>query len=693
MLNSKEKMMPHLHAVAWETTRKCPLNCIHCRAAAANSQPEDELSTEEGFRLIDGIANFAKPMLILTGGEPMTRPDIYDLASYATAKGLRVVMAPCGHLLTAESLEKIKSSGIKALSISLDGANASTHDAFRGSPGAFEKSLAGIRCAKEAHMHFQINTTVSRLNVHQLPQILDLAESIGASAVDFFFLVPTGRGKELDAELLPTHEYEKTLLWIAEERSRRKIRVKTTCAPHFARISRTVDDGSSPEGGCLAGGGFVFVSHRGIMQPCGFLDIPCGDLRKMDFDFGKIYMESEVFRSLRDPDRYDGKCSVCEFRMLCGGCRARAYAGSGDILSADPTCSHVPRVPGNSVEIGELTRNELLLRLQKGIPLERRPFYTMAGELGLNENQVISFIMNSFSQGEARRVGGIFDGRKMGYKNTLCAASPLPDREADFIRYIRSLPGVTHCYERGWPEELKKGIPGSPDDENYLKLWFTFGAPAETFKSEFGKIEEMNCGGVLLNLPALKMFKTDVIFDLKQLKENGPKHGNSEAHKSANHENRVFTENEKAAIRLLQGNLTVKRDFYAEPASRLGISVDELLEMLRNWQDCGIMKRIGLLLNHLSIGFKANGMCVWKVSEEMIEEKGRILAGYPAITHCYQRVMDDRFPFNLYAMTHAGNWKDLYSVFSSISKENSLEGGQLFCSIKEIKKTSMNYFI
>jgi radical SAM protein with 4Fe4S-binding SPASM domain len=693
MLNSKEKLLSHLHVVAWETTKKCPLNCIHCRATAGNSQPDDELSTEEGFRLIDGFAKFAKPMLILTGGEPMTRKDIYELASYANKKGLRVVMAPCGHLLTSESVEKIKSSGIKALSISLDGADASTHDAFRGSAGAFEKSLAGIRFVREAKIHFQINTTVSKLNVHQLPRILDLAENIGASAVDFFFLVPTGRGRELDAEMLPTPEYEKTLAWIAKERANRKIRIKTTCAPHFARISQNIDSETKPEGGCLAGGGFVFVSHRGIMQPCGFLDIPCGDLRKADFDFGKLYLESDIFRKLRNPDYYVGRCGVCEFRKICGGCRARAYASGGDILFTDPTCSHVPQVQKKTDEIGKATRNELLLRLQRGIPLEHHPFHTMACELGIKENQIIAFIKKSFSQGETRRLGGIFDGRKLGYMNTLCAASPLPEHEVEFIRYIRSLPGVTHFYERGWPKDLNPGVPGSPNSENYPKLWFTFGAEAEKFKSEFTKIEDMARGGILLNLPARKIFKTDVIFDLKQLKNNGPNQGSAGEYKTAELKHRSFSGSEKAVIRLLQGNLPVKSDFYAVPAARLGIGVDELLDMLRIWRDCGILKRVGLLVNHQSIGFKANGMCVWNVSEDKMEEKGRILAGYPEITHCYQREMDNRFPFNLYAMIHAGNWKNLHSVFSSISNETGLEGGQLFCSIREIKKTSMSYFI
>ena len=687
MLNSKGKNLPHLRVVAWETTRKCPLNCIHCRVAAGDILPNDELSTEEGFRLIDGIAKFAKPMLILTGGEPMTRSDIYELASYATSKGLRVVMASCGHLLTPESAEKIKSAGIKALSISLDGADASTHDAFRGSAGAFEKSLSGIRFLREADIHFQINTTVSKLNVHQLPQILDLAENIGAAAVDFFFLVPTGRGRELDGELLTTPEYEKTLLWIDGERSRRKIRIKTTCAPHFARISRSAD------GGCLAGCGFVFVSHRGIMQPCGFLDIPCGDLRKAEFEVEKLYLESDIFRKLQDSDRYEGKCSVCEFRRVCGGCRARAYAERGDILSADPTCSHIPSISGSTDEIGESARNELFLHLQQGIPFEHRPFHVMARKLGMEENQIISFIKKSFSLSEARRIGGIFDGRKLGYVNTLCAASPLPDMETEFIRYIRALPGVTHFYERGWPDELKPDLPGTPTGENYPKLWFTFGAWSENFKIEFSKIEEMNPGGILLNLPSQRMFKTDVIFDLKQLKRNGSDLENTNSRKMTQAEHHIFSETDKAAVRLLQGNMPVKSDFYADSAIRLGISTDELLGMLRGWQDCGILKRIGLLVNHQSVGFRANGMCVWNVAEKKIEEKGRILARYPAITHCYQREMDNSFPFNLYAMIHAGNWNDLHSAFSSISKENDLKGGQIFCSIREIKKTSMSYFI
>ena len=154
------------------------------------------------------------------------------------------------------------------------------------------------------------------------------------------------------------------------------------------------------------------------MQPCGFLDIPCGDLRKAEFEVEKLYLESDIFRKLQDSDRYEGKCSVCEFRRVCGGCRARAYAERGDILSADPTCSHIPSISGSTDEIGESARNELFLHLQQGIPFEHRPFHVMARKLGMEENQIISFIKKSFSLSEARRIGGIFDGRKLGYVNT-----------------------------------------------------------------------------------------------------------------------------------------------------------------------------------------------------------------------------------------------------------------------------------
>jgi radical SAM protein with 4Fe4S-binding SPASM domain len=306
------------------------------------------LSTAEGFRLIGAIAGFAKPVLILTGGEPMSRPDIYDLARCATDCGLRAVMAPCGHLLDPVSVRRLMDAGVRRISVSLDGADASTHDTFRGVPGAFESALRGLRHAREACLEFQINTTVSLHNVRQLPTILDLAVRLGASAFDIFFLVPTGRGAVLGNLVIPPEEYERTLRWIATTADAAPLPIKTTCAPHYTRVTagrtRAVGKGvcRPPASGCMAGRGFVFISHRGVLQPCGFLDAPCGDLRHVEFDFRRLYETSPVFLSLADVDSYRGKCGVCGYRQVCGGCRARAYAASGDYLAEEPACAYIP---------------------------------------------------------------------------------------------------------------------------------------------------------------------------------------------------------------------------------------------------------------------------------------------------------------------------------------------------------------
>lgn len=350
--------------IAWELTRRCSLSCRHCRGAARNENYSDEFTTEECYKVIDNITSFspssthphshaagsdaehhaAGPVLILTGGEPMTRPDVYDIASYATDKGLHVVMAPCGHLITPETAKIMKTAGVKAISISIDGSTPEKHDEFRGTAGAFEKTMAGLKNAIDAGIPFQINTTVTRLNVNDLPDIYRLASELGAKTFDVFFLVPTGRGSELkDLEISP-EEYENALKWIYETSLHSTIRIKTTCAPHYARIQKQSGAGSGhPSGGCMAGRGFVFISHRGVLQPCGFFDRPCGDLRQNNYDFKKIYESSEIFNNLRQVDKYLGKCGVCEYRRVCGGCRARAMVHTGNYMDSEPSCNYVPR--------------------------------------------------------------------------------------------------------------------------------------------------------------------------------------------------------------------------------------------------------------------------------------------------------------------------------------------------------------
>jgi radical SAM protein with 4Fe4S-binding SPASM domain len=334
-------MIPPLRLVAWETTRRCPLKCRHCRGSARDRDYEGELTFEEGKRLIDGIALFAKPILILTGGEPMNRTDILDIARYASGRGFRVVMSPCGPLLTVERAREMKEAGIQRISVSLDGAKASTHDDFRGVPGIFEQTIAGIEAAKAGGLDFQINTTVSQINVEELPGLLELAINLGAKAFDAFFLVPTGRGREIASLSLSKDAYEKALQRLHGASLDAPIDVKPTCAPHYVRIASEAGD-TRRISGCLGGKGFVFVSYNGILQPCGFLELPCGDLRENDFDFRRLYEESMVFDDIRHTERYKGKCGICGYVAACGGCRARAYEATGDYLEEEPMCAYQP---------------------------------------------------------------------------------------------------------------------------------------------------------------------------------------------------------------------------------------------------------------------------------------------------------------------------------------------------------------
>ncbi len=353
MMHGGSASLTKLRLVAWETTRRCHLQCRHCRGAARDESYEGELTEGEGKRLIDSIASFAKPILILTGGEPMLRKDIYRLARCATDRSIRVVMSPCGHLIDNQSVKLIKESGIQRISISLDGSSARTHDAFRGVAGAFDAALSGIRCLRKTGIEFQINTTVTTLNRDELEEILHLAKTLGAIAFNPFFLVPTGRGAAIaELELSPV-EYERALAWVFEKSRSESIEVRPTCAPHYNRIAQrkrgASSTGEKPEKGvshgCLGGQEFIFISHRGRVQPCGFLDLACGDLRESGFDLKKIYQTSPEFLSIRNRPGYHGKCGVCEYLGSCGGCRARAFAATGDYLDEEPFCVYRPSAP------------------------------------------------------------------------------------------------------------------------------------------------------------------------------------------------------------------------------------------------------------------------------------------------------------------------------------------------------------
>jgi heme b synthase len=323
--------------VAWELTRNCNLNCVHCRAAASRGPHEGELTLPECKRVIDQIASFASPTIILTGGEPLLRDDIFDIIEYGNSKGLRLVMAINGTLLTEEKAFLMKEGGIKRVSLSLDGKDAKTHDAFRGVIGSFNFVMRAADIMDGIDLPFQINTTVTLHNVDDLVDIYNLVKAIGAVAWHVFLLVPVGRGKGLKGKELDTEAYENVLNWLYDIESKNEIEMKVTCAPHYYRIVQ--EKGDTPKSaGCLAGKSFMFISHKGIAQPCGYLEIPSGDIRVEGVQ--KAWEESPVFNQLRDLTSYKGKCGGCRYLKICGGCRARAYELHGDFLHEEPYCSY-----------------------------------------------------------------------------------------------------------------------------------------------------------------------------------------------------------------------------------------------------------------------------------------------------------------------------------------------------------------
>ena len=314
--------------IAWELTAACNLSCRYCRASASHEPDQGELDTDEAKRFVESIAPL-KPMLILSGGEPLLRPDLFQIIRLAVSLGIRVSLASNGTLITSGLAEEIADSGVSRVSISLDGADAAMHDHGRGQ-GSFERSIRGIENLR-GRVDFQINFTVTQKNQSELIRIFDLAEKLGAAALHIFFLVPTGRGREED--VITPERQEEMLRQIDEEMDRRTLEVQVTCAPQYARLKRPGHGRGS--GGCLAGRGFVFVSRKGEVYPCGYLPLRVGSVREKNFI--EIWENSPELQALRE-GRLKGKCGRCEFSRSCGGCRARAYALTGDYLQSDPSC-------------------------------------------------------------------------------------------------------------------------------------------------------------------------------------------------------------------------------------------------------------------------------------------------------------------------------------------------------------------
>ncbi|MHB9130844.1 MAG: radical SAM protein [Armatimonadota bacterium] len=351
-----------IRLVFWELTARCNLKCQHCRAEAQDDFVAGELTTEEILRVAREIREDADPIMVLTGGEPLARQDFFEIAGECCKLFTRVALATNGTMVDDALARKIVDIGIQRVSISLDGAKPETHDGFRGVPGSFHDALRGFDALKRAGMSVQANVTITRHNENEIEQILDLMLERGADAFHVFMLVPVGCGAEIsDDKRLSPERSEEILTWLFEKsvELQGKIHVKATCAPMYFRIVRekakqlgvpTPGGGHGMHAvtrGCLAGSGVCFVSRTGDVQPCGYLPVCVGNVRQRKL--GDIWRDSEVFAALRDPQLLTGKCGACSYRWVCQGCRARAYAETGDFLGEEPDCPYIPPQRGDAV--------------------------------------------------------------------------------------------------------------------------------------------------------------------------------------------------------------------------------------------------------------------------------------------------------------------------------------------------------
>jgi radical SAM protein len=341
--------------VIWEVTQACDLACVHCRASAQSARHPHELTTEQGYGLLDEIRRFGEPLMVFTGGDPLKRPDLYDLIRYSVKVGLRTNVTPSATpLLTGEAIEGFKAAGVTRMAISLDGPDAASHDDFRGIPGTFDRAMVALRHAQKIGLDTQLQTTVTRRNMGRLPEVAEIAREVGTRMWSLFFLIVTGRAAEGD-DLL-AEEYEQVFEFMYNLSKTAPFGIKTTEAMHYRRYiaQRMKTEGgpaASSEGarqvafrtaGVSDGKGFVFVSHTGEIFPSGFLPIAAGNVLRDSLT--DVYRNSDLFVKLRDTGARDGKCGICEYQKVCGGSRSRAYALTGDYMASDPRCIYQPHL-------------------------------------------------------------------------------------------------------------------------------------------------------------------------------------------------------------------------------------------------------------------------------------------------------------------------------------------------------------
>ena len=727
--------------IAWEITRSCNLACAHCRASAHCEPYPGELSLDECKQVIDDIASITDPILILTGGEPLMRADIWDIIDYAHEKGLHPVIGTNGTLIDDECARRIAEHGIPRVSVSLDFPTASGQDAFRGKAGAFDEALAGMRNLRAHGVSVQVNTTVTKLNSHLLDDMHELAKNEGAAAFHPFLLVPTGRGEDLvDVELSP-EEYEEVLTWAYRCQKTSPLHFKPTDAPQYHRIvhqhataepetaegaprnspdqaalshqARSPHDGNAPRSplpygghpsrsagrhpsleslsrGCLGGITFAFISHVGDVQPCGYFDLQLGNVR--EHPFSQIWETSPVFDDLRHYDRLRGKCGACEYKGVCGGCRARALAATGDYLAEEPYCAYVPQ---------KIARQRVLDEIQSGFPLESDPYGLLAERLGIGREQVSRAISSLRADGSIRRICASIASKKLGYASTLCAlAVPGPTEEVDRVAaLVNAHPEVTHNYLR--------------DAE--LNVWFTAIAPSSAHLEQLVRDVAAETGYEVMNLPVLSLYKIRVDFgrsgkrsartETSPLTERETPQwsvtiGDTPRRTVADVPTAPFDASDPfdvALMRWAQADVVDERPFQraaeliAAETGDATVTEQRVLERLRAWKADGTIRRFGAFVHHRKLGYAFNGMTVWQVPEGRIDEVGRAFAALPYVSHCYERPAFPAWPYNLYAMVHAKTQEELDAYVAEMRTLLGVEP-RVLVSTKEYKKALPVFF-
>ena len=662
---------------AFEVTGRCPLKCRHCRAAAV-SDGLDPLDTAACKALLKGLADYSRCVLIFTGGEPMMRDDIVELAAYARSLGLRPVMATCGERLDRDAMRRLKDAGLLSFSFSLDGADAASHDAFRQSDGAFDLVMQAVKTAKEVGIRFQINTTLSRLNADAMGEIAELAVKLGAACWNPFILVPVGRGQAIGDLLFTPDEYESVLHRLAELKASLPIDLRLTCGPQFARVVRQKKlPNANKVPGCLAATEFVFISRTGDVQTCGFLEQSAGNLVEAGFDFGRVWEQSPLLCGLRDHSRYGGACGRCGYLSVCRGCRARALSMRGDAFAEDPICNLTHRnVCSSSFSLvnsngsiknhAKACTTNILSAVQEPLPLCERPFAAMAAQLGLTEQQLLDGIVQLKSDGLIRRYRAQLSYRALGKVAALCAAAVPPEQIEHIAAQVDTLSGVSHNYQR----------------DGKLNLWFTLqGCSLDDIESVLGGFRR-DFGIAFYSFPAETIYKLDVRF--------APAGPDDKWFKSQPQINRplsivsrqsTLTPDEQTALTAIQSELPLT------PRPFTQLLGDVPLSALRSLADKGILRKIAAVLDYPRLGYTANAMFCGVVSTDAIDAVGAALAQTPAVTHCYRRRGYPDWPYTLYAMLHADTLDRIAAFVRDFCGAHSITDYQILPTVREFKKS------